>query len=595
MGQEITLTEDEETLFKGTIVQRDDEVIGGLLLGVKITVKDGLHKFDALLVNKAYNDTTAVAVVQDIVDNFSTGFTLEAPATSPSVSSIRFNYELPSKCLQAIAQQIGWDWFIDSDDVVHFFAKGDKVAPFEVTDDNGMLIYNSLSFSSDILQLKNSVFLRGGEYLDDVSEADALDKYTADGQQVVFNIGYKYSDVQVSINGVAKTVGADFLDDAASYDCLYNFQEKLIRFREDNKPTVGQIIKVFGNVYVPLIVQSEDSDSVTQYGRREGVKIDKTITSVLEAETACSAILDEWSQGSYEGSFKTREKGLRAGQMITINSASFGVNDTFKINRIRGKMNGHDSFEYEIQFIKSGNIDFTDIMVDLLGKEKKNLTIADNETVQRLRKFTDELEATDELISFTKTNGPYIYGPKAEVLIDSYNVSNYGATTSIQNGSTNRRGQSFKGTTTQLARTARFYLKKTGSPTGPMTAKIYAHTGTFGTNGKPTGSPLATSDEVDISTLSSASMSIISFNFTGANKITLVADTPYILVLQLDAGDASNYLTIGIDVTSPSHQGNHSYSSNGTVWNTGTTYDIVFYMVGESVKTVGKYNFAKYG
>lgn len=424
LGDEVVLTEDAVDLFKGTVVERSDDVISGLLLSVTITCKDGLHLFDALLVNKAYSATTVGAVVADIVSTFTTGFTLDIPASTPPVTSVRFNYEHPSRCLQLLAEQIGWDWYIDASYVVHFFKQGNETAPFEVTDTNGKAVFGSLSFNSNILELKNSVFLRGGEYLDAVSEGDALDKYTADGQQVVINLGYKYNSIQVTVNGVAKTVGTDFLHDPADYDCLYNFQEKLLRFREDNKPTAGQIVKAFGNVYIPLIVQAEDGDSILAYGRREGIKIDKTITSVLEAEQAVTAVLDQWSEGSYEGSFKTREKGLRAGQQITITSDIFDVDNNYKINRVSGRMNGHDSFEYDVQFIKSGNVNFTDIMVDLLGRERKNITIADNETIQRLRKFTESFGATDELVAITKTTGPYVYGGGSPQVMSSSSVVN---------------------------------------------------------------------------------------------------------------------------------------------------------------------------
>jgi len=411
LGDEVILKEDGTSLFKGTIIEREDDLNGSMFLGTRFTCKDGAFNLDKRLVNKAYSNTTVKDVVDDIVTNFATGFTLDIPDITPSVKSVKFNYEYPSRCLQTIAQQIGWDWSIDPSDVIHFFPKGQEESPFTITDTNGNCVFNTLSFNSNILELKNSVFLRGGEYLDVVSESDALDKYTADGQQVVINLGYKYNSIQVTVNGVAKTVGADFLSDPADYDVLYNFQEKLLRFREDNKPTNGQIVKAFGNVYIPLIVQAEDSDSVLAYGRFEGIKIDKTITSVLEAEQACSAILEEWGQSSYDGSFKTREKGLRAGQMITIDSDIFDVHETFKINRITGQMNGHDQFEYRVELIKSGNINFNDIMIDLLGREKKNLTISDDEVIQRLFKILDSFGTDDELIAITSTTGPYKYGP----------------------------------------------------------------------------------------------------------------------------------------------------------------------------------------
>jgi hypothetical protein len=411
LGDTVILEEDSVRLFKGVIVQREDSIISGIARGLILTCKDGLHNFDALLVNKAYADTTVNAVITDIVTNYSTGFTLDIPTSTPAIKSYRFNYEEPSKCLQTIAQQIGWDWYIDPYDVVHFFNRGTETAPFEIDDTGGKAVFNTLSFDSNIVELKNSVFLRGGEYLDAIAEEDALDKYVADGEQVLINLGYKYNSIQVTINGTPLDVGTDFIHDPAEYDVLYNFQEKLLRWREDNKPDEGDIIAVFGNIYIPLIVQAEDTDSVNTYGRREGIKIDKSITSVLEAEAAATAILDEGSEGAAEGSFVTREKGLRAGQLIRINSSIFGVDDVYKINTIAGRISGYETFEYTVQFIKSGNYTFNDIMLDLLGRDKKNLTISDDEVIQRLRKLYDTYGVEDEIWDAYTTTPPYKYVP----------------------------------------------------------------------------------------------------------------------------------------------------------------------------------------
>ncbi|HEY1037162.1 MAG TPA: hypothetical protein VGE62_01110 [Candidatus Paceibacterota bacterium] len=409
LGQAVIMEEDGERLFKGTLTEKGESVIEGLVVGYSYAAKDGLHNFDRKLVKKAYNSTDAVSVAQDIVDSFSTGFTLEAPAVGPGVDSIRFNYEQPSKAMQALAGEIGWDWYIDPYDVVHFFPKKDKVAPFEITDTNGNLSWGSLEFDSNILELKNIVYVRGGEYLDAISESEAIDKYTADGYQLAWPLVYRYNGVQVTVDGVSKTVGIDNITDPLSVDVLYNFSEKSIRFREDNKPADEALVKIFGNAYIPLIVQASDSISISAYGEFEDIKIDKNINSIREAEMLAGAVLDQWSEGSYEGRFRTMQKGLRAGQYITINSAEFGVNDSFKINTVTGRMKGHDRMEYTISFLKSGETDFTDIMVGLLGKDRKNIVISDDEVIQRLIKIEETFGAGDEITEIVKTVGPYHY------------------------------------------------------------------------------------------------------------------------------------------------------------------------------------------
>ena len=249
----------------------------------------------------------------------------------------------------------------------------------------------------------------------------------ADGTQVAFNLAYRYNNVQVTVNGVAKTVGVDFLNDPADYDCLYNFEEKLVKFRDDNKPSASQVVKVFGNAYIPLIVQAADDASIAAYGRREGIEINKSITSLEEAELLAQSLIDKWREGSKEGQFKTRETGLRVGQTITINSTILGINDSYKINRITGQLNDHDSFEYTVQFIKSGEVTFTDMMVELIGKDKDNIVISDNEVLQRLLSISDTFGMTDEIVEVKKSSAPYTYfNGLVRNLVKALNFSNNG-------------------------------------------------------------------------------------------------------------------------------------------------------------------------
>ena len=86
------------------------------------------------------------------------------------------------------------------------------------------------------------------------------------------------------------------------------------------------------------------------------------------------------------------------------------------------------------------------------------------------------------------------------VLLDSYSENNISDYKGMQGGTDEGVGQSFTGDGGILT-TAKFFLSRVGSPTGNMTAKIYAHTGTYGTSSELTGSALATSGTVDVTTI----------------------------------------------------------------------------------------------
>lgn len=410
MDDSVLIIEDDENLFRGTVTERSEWIVDGLLVGFEFNCADGRHEFDRMLVAKAFNDTDSHEVAAYIVGNYTTGFTFDLEGDPIEIQTIRFNYEQPSRCFDILCQHTGFDWYIDADNVVHFFPKGSRSAPFDITETSDRAYYKSITFDRNIVELKNAVYVRGGFYLDEILEADAIDKYEADGEQRAFPLMYRYKQIQVKKNDVTQAVGIDFIDDEGDFDVLYNYQQKSIRFRDDNKPTAGQLVEIFGNAEVPLIVRLQDNDSITAYGLREGVRIDPTMTSIAEAELIAGQILEEWADGAYEGSFVTNQTGLRAGQSILINLPSRNVNDTFRINRITGRING-DRFEYDVQFLKSGNITFTDIMVELIGRDRKNLVISDDDVVLRFLELTgDFMHMTDEIVEILTDTGPYTWG-----------------------------------------------------------------------------------------------------------------------------------------------------------------------------------------
>ena len=165
-------------------------------------------------------------------------------------------------------------------------------------------------------------------------------------------------------------------------------------------------------------------------------------------------------------------------------------------------------------------------------------------------------------------------------LIDSYSESNQDTsyTLSSQVGDQIGVGQSFTSTGGTLD-SAKFYLKKTLSPTGNAVATIYAHTGTFGSTGTPTGSVLATSDNFDVSTLTT-SYQLITFNFSGVNRIALTDTTKYFLCIEYSGGDSSNKVNVGVDATAPTATGNGT-KNIATVWS-AVAQDFPFYVYKET-------------
>jgi hypothetical protein len=426
MGDSVLFKLDGSNFFTGTITDKAEDIVNGLLVGYSFVCMDGFFELDRKLVVKAYNNTDVGTVMADIISTFTTGFTLNSPATTPTVKTVKFNYEQPSRCIQKLMNAVGWDWYISTENVINIFPPATNTAPYEINDTDGNHIKDSLSRDRNITELKNIVYIRGGEYEDEILEVDAIDKYEANGEDNTFPLVYRYADTEVTVDGVAQTVGVDFLNEFADgFDVLYNFQEKLVRF-PDGTLSAGQVVRVFGNAKVPLIVQGIDEDSVLEYGEREGMEINKSINSIEEAEVLAIALLERWKEGASQGKFQTYKTGWLVGQTVTINSTLMGITGDFKVNKVTAKMHDHENFVFTIEYIKSGQTTFTDMLVGLIGRSTENITIADNEVLQKLKSISDAFGLTDEIVSITSTTGPYGYAPVTTKTPAKYGFSTYG-------------------------------------------------------------------------------------------------------------------------------------------------------------------------
>lgn len=164
-----------------------------------------------------------------------------------------------------------------------------------------------------------------------------------------------------------------------------------------------------------------------------------------------------------------------------------------------------------------------------------------------------------------------------QTLIESYDNTNYDANTTAYSANRQCVGQSFTVTTTCTLESVAFYIGRTNNTmSGNITVYVYAHTGTMGTSSVPTGSALATSDTKDISTIS-YSYNKDTFTFSGANKITLTAGN-YCAVISYPGGDATHYMNVAYDNSSPSHAGNYFTSNNCSSWTANANRDFIFWV-----------------
>lgn len=140
----------------------------------------------------------------------------------------------------------------------------------------------------------------------------------------------------------------------------------------------------------------------------------------------------------------------------------------------------------------------------------------------------------------------------------------------VGNATITGQAQSFSnGVVAQYLTRVHARLKKVGSPTGNLVAKIYTHSGVFGTSSVPLASQ-ATSDNLDVAKLTTSYQELeIGFS----TQFEMLASTNYVIAFEYSGGDASNYVHIEGDSTG-THAGNKSQNAAG--WTAQAAEDLWF-------------------
>jgi len=175
----------------------------------------------------------------------------------------------------------------------------------------------------------------------------------------------------------------------------------------------------------------------------------------------------------------------------------------------------------------------------------------------------------DEMIMTGAGDFDVVGGVPYADIIDSYSDAYQDYQGKLYGGFVTRNGNSFTVAPGILDKIA-IKLDKVGNPTGTAVIKFYAetHATAYGVDSLPTGTALAQSDPLDVSTLTTAS-SEVTLNVSGSNRIDLTTLGAYgVWSLEYSGGDSLNYIRIGQDDSSPVHSGNGFYYINSLIVDT---------------------------
>lgn len=409
LGQEIIVTDGATKVFGGILTAIENSSQAFKITRWKIECQDYVRLFDHKLVPDTFEDQTVDSIIASLLSlYFPAGFTTTNVDAPVLLDYVAFNYKPLSKCLEELANIIGYDWYIDYEKDLHFFSKEANTAPFNLDDDDGSFRYKSLVIRRDNSQVRNSVVVRGGEYLGERFTAEI----EANGIDFVFRVPYRFSEFAATLTGNILNVGVDFIDARDDHHALYGFTEKVLTFKETDIPSSGSVLKVSGLPHLPVIVKLKSQPDIDAMVSAEGgdgiyefLILDKSINSRSGARQRALAELESYASTLSEGDFETETAGLAAGQQITINSVSRGIsNEKFMINKLRITMFSNDSLLYSASLVTTKTFDLIDVLQKLILQSTKEIDINPDEIIDLIESSTEEITVADVLVSSLEHN-----------------------------------------------------------------------------------------------------------------------------------------------------------------------------------------------
>lgn len=412
--EEVIVMLGNDVVFAGQITEINETYNVSDYISYRIHCSDYTFKMNQKLILEIYKNTPVSDILDDFKEKYlSNDITIDCDVVD-IIDYAAFNYETVSESIRQLAELVGADWYIDYNKVIHFHLQNSVDAPFNLSDTGGEYIYNSLIIRRDQTQMRNIVYVRGGEYLGNTVTAIQ----DANGSQRYFYLPYKMSELSLTVTGSSKSVGIDPIDDPTQFDAMHNFQEKTVFFRTDRIPrnttalAASQKVRIGGRPNLPVIAKAKDLGSINTFTGREYVIVDESIKSKDGAYQRGLAELATYRTTLSEAEFDTYETGLHTGQKITIQSDLRGLNENYIINRVEWKVFGMNSetntlkMVCHVSLVTTRTFGYTQLLQRLINKEKKSMTVNldERDTLDAVESISDTLNIDDTFTSSIEHN-----------------------------------------------------------------------------------------------------------------------------------------------------------------------------------------------
>ncbi len=277
-------------------------------------------------------------IIKDINDNFFTGENINASkyvSTGKRIAELNFNYVPGNEAINTVCDVTGYGWYIDPWRYLHYFARTENNAPFDITSTSDN--WRSLSIKRGRDKYRNKEYV-----LNSYGFLPTTETFTGDGFTRAWALSYPlYDQPVVKVDGYLATVGV--LGVATSTYGYYWMRESNIIVGNSTNMALASTdtltVQYLGLYPVVAVAQDgEEIDTRAALEQNSGIYEEvtggnKTYIST-EAVNYGNSILSKYGKPLDEIEFETDVDGLSAGMIIHVKIDNNELDDYYYLTSV---------------------------------------------------------------------------------------------------------------------------------------------------------------------------------------------------------------------------------------------------------------------
>ena len=396
LGDEVKVYDDDDLIFAGLIKNVTVYEDTPRLLFYDVSASDYTSLADKRIIAKVYTNELAGDIVKDIIDvvlvneGVSYGTILDGVIIKKAV----FDYKTTSQAMDYLAELCGFSWYIDENKALQFFSRESNVSPFVLSDS---IFHSNFAQVSNLDQYRNVQFTRGGRGETGL-QSNEKPSPKPDGQTKTFTLRFPLATKPIikidSVVVAPENIGINGKD--SNKEWYYTINGNTITQDTASMPFSQEIIEVdykgyrnlFGRVENPSQINARKQFDLGTSGIYEKITEEKSIGDPLQLTQFNKSLIDRYAKIDGKITFKTHAKGLKSGQLLTVQKPLYGISASYLIDTVQANNYG-ELVEYSITALDGSSLGGWDKFFKDMFEASKTFVISENEVLIIANDFSE--------------------------------------------------------------------------------------------------------------------------------------------------------------------------------------------------------------